>query len=143
MLTVVGFWAIFKFNSYTFPVETHTVVGAITLVGITILFVTGSLAIISRKQAPEVWGTGKLLRKGRIHRLIAYTVLVLSNITILLGAVLKFSTPEYRVPFFINAILVLSILLAGEVNYRKTMAREDPFRETEIVITLDEFKQRI
>ena len=84
-----------------------------------------------------------MLRKGRIHRLIAYTVLVLSNITILLGAVLKFSTPEYRVPFFINAILVLSILLAGEVNYRKTMAREDPFKETETVITLDEFKQRI
>ena len=94
MLTVTGFWAILNFNDYTFPVETHTVVGAITLVGITILFLTGSLAIISRKQAPEVWGTGKLLRKGRIHRLIAYTVLVLSNITILLGAVLKFSATE-------------------------------------------------
>ena len=38
---------------------------------------------------------------------------------------------------------MLAILLAGEVNYRKTMAREDPFIDTKTIITLAEFKERI
>ena len=46
-------------------------------------------------------------------------------------------------PFFINTFVVLSILLAGEVNYRKTKEREDPFIETDERMTLEEFKKRI
>ena len=55
LLTAISFYIIFKSRGYEFLIETHTVFGGITLVAITFLFLTGSLAIISRKQIPEVW----------------------------------------------------------------------------------------
>ena len=58
--------------------EVHTVCGMVTLTFIGFLVLTGSIAMLSRKKAPDVWQTTKFLKKGRVHRLIAYTVLVMS-----------------------------------------------------------------
>ena len=49
LMTCLAFMIMLQKNEYTFPVEAHTIFGAATLTGITMLFVTGSVAIISRK----------------------------------------------------------------------------------------------
>ena len=142
ILTATAFMIIFHGEDWHFNIYFHTVCGAITLTCITFLGITGVMAIIARRKAPEVWQTSKILKKGRIHRFIAYTVLVLSQITILAGGCLRFYG-KMRILFFVNTLFILTILIVGELQFRRTKKREDPFIEPDVIMTHCEFKRRI
>jgi hypothetical protein len=105
------------------------------------------ISMFKRKFIRKDWETSKLIWWASVHRIVAYLLIFVSQVTIIAGFYIFYKqlmeTTRGCVLAALNFIVFWGSLAGGEIWHRCRLAREDPFTKVQETMTEKEFNDLV
>ena len=147
ILTTYAIWIAYKQRNRTIIWGYHPIAGFITYIIGGLVILLGMISMFKRKFIRKDWETSKLIWWASVHRIVAYLLIFVSQVTLIAGFYIFYkqlmeTTRGYALAA-LNFVVFWGSLAGGEIWHRKRLAREDPFTKVQETMTEKEFNDLV